>query len=96
MGGLLHGHVEIAHAREQVIVANVDQVIAVYPAGQPAKRQWMLDQYLAAAEASNLPAHICLTKTDLADEAYMREEIELYGRKSYLRMRSSEGRGGLT
>ena len=72
-----------AHAREQVIVANVDQVIAVYPAGQPAKRQWMLDQYLAAAEASNLPAHICLTKADLADEAYMREEIELYGRIGY-------------
>ena len=67
-----------AHALEQVIVANVDQVVAVYPAGQPAKRQWMLDQYLTVAEASHLPARVCLTKADLADEADMREEIELY------------------
>ncbi len=72
-----------AHAHEQVIVANVDQVMAVYPAGQPAKRQWMLDQYLAAAEASRLPARICLTKADLADEAQMRAEIEMYERLGY-------------
>jgi ribosome biogenesis GTPase len=63
---------------EQVIAANIDQVVAVAPAGQPAQRRWVLDQYLAAAEAADLAALICLTKLDLADPDRLAEELAIY------------------
>jgi ribosome biogenesis GTPase len=57
------------HAFEQVIVANVDLVLAVFAAAQPAPKWNLLDRYLVSAEASELPALIVLTKTDLASDA---------------------------
>jgi ribosome biogenesis GTPase / thiamine phosphate phosphatase len=68
---------------EQVIVANVDQVVAVCPAGQPVQRRWVLDQYLAAAEAADLPAFICLTKGDLADPDRLADERAVYAPLGY-------------
>ncbi|NTU64943.1 MAG: ribosome small subunit-dependent GTPase A, partial [Chloroflexi bacterium] len=57
--------------REQVIVANVDQIVVVMPAAQPAPSWNLLDRYLATAEASDVPALICFTKADIlpADRA---------------------------
>ena len=63
---------------EQMVAANVDQVLIVCPAGQAVPRRWVLDQYLAAAEAARLPARICLTKLDLADEGLLADELALY------------------
>ena len=40
---------------EQVIVANLDQVVAVMAAAQPPPRWELLDRYLVAAEAADLP-----------------------------------------
>jgi ribosome biogenesis GTPase / thiamine phosphate phosphatase len=54
-----------AHAFEQVIVANIDQVIPVFAAADPAPRWNMLDRYLVAAESLGLPTQICITKLDL-------------------------------
>ena len=50
---------------EQVIVANVDQVVPVFAAARPAPHWNMLDRYLVAAESHNLPSLICITKLDL-------------------------------
>ena len=55
-----------AHPFEQVIVANLDQVVPVFAAAQPAPKWGLLDRYLVSAEASGLSALICITKTDLA------------------------------
>ena len=57
--------------REQVIVANVDQIVVVMPAAQPPPSWNLLDRYLATAEASAVPALICFTKADMlpADRA---------------------------
>jgi len=55
-----------AHTFEQVIAANVDQVAPVFAAASPAPRWNLLDRYLAAAGALDLPALIVLTKADLA------------------------------
>ncbi len=54
-----------AHASEQVIVANVDQVVPVLAAANPAPRWNLLDRYLVSAECSGLPALVCITKLDL-------------------------------
>ena len=55
-----------AHAFEQVIAANVDQVVAVFAAARPAPKWNMLDRYLVSAESLELPALVCITKLDLA------------------------------
>ncbi len=57
-----------AHASEQVIVANVDQVVPVFAAANPPPRWNLLDRYLVTAESLDLPALICITKLDLARE----------------------------
>ena len=78
-----------AHAFEQVIVANLDQVIPVFAAANPAPRWNLLDRYLVSAEAAGLPALICITKLDLAQvrdgsiEAELWEAVEEYRRIGY-------------
>ena len=68
--------------REQVIVANVDQIVVVIPAANPAPSWDLLDRYLATAEASGIPALICFTKADLL-AADLSHEIELYRQIGY-------------
>ena len=83
---------------EQVIVANVDQIVVVMPAANPPPSWNLLDRYLATAEASDIPAIICFTKADKlpADQAAaseqpaapreeppLRPEIELYRQIGY-------------
>jgi ribosome biogenesis GTPase len=64
-----------AHAFEQVIVANLDQVVPVFALANPAPKWNLLDRYLALAESLALPAVVVLTKADLgiADEAVVDE-----------------------
>ncbi len=55
-----------AHTFEQVIVANVDQVVPVFAAANPAPKWGLLDRYLVSAEASMLETLVVITKLDLA------------------------------
>jgi ribosome biogenesis GTPase / thiamine phosphate phosphatase len=52
------------HTSEQVIAANVDQVIPVFALAQPVPSWNMLDRFLVMAEASGIPAVICINKID--------------------------------
>ncbi len=63
---------------EQVIVANVDQLVAVMAAAEPPPRWTLLDRYLATAEAAGIPARICLTKLDVADERKLLPIARMY------------------
>jgi len=78
-----------AHAFEQVIVANVDQVVPVFAAANPAPHWNMLDRYLVSAESMGLTALICITKLDLAQDGGssidegLREAAELYRQAGY-------------
>ncbi len=65
-----------SHAEEQVIVANVDQIVVVMAAAQPRLAWYLLDRYLISAESAGIPALVCLTKMDLADGSPLGEEIE--------------------
>lgn len=62
---------------EQVIVANVDRVVAVLAAAQPKPKWGMLDRYLASAEACELPALICITKMDALKGKHVDEVMEV-------------------
>lgn len=68
---------------EQVIVANVDQVVPVFAAAQPPPTWGLLDRYLAASEAMAIPPLICITKADLADWEELADELATYQRIGY-------------
>lgn len=67
-----------AHTFEQTIAANIDQVVAVFAAACPAPKWNMLDRYLVSAESLELPAVVCLTKIDLAQDDNGVLDAELY------------------
>jgi ribosome biogenesis GTPase / thiamine phosphate phosphatase len=56
-----------AHPFEQIIVTNVDQMVAVIAAAQPPPKWNLLDRYLASAEAGEMEVLICITKLDLVN-----------------------------
>lgn len=66
-----------AHAFEQVVAANIDQIVAVFATTQPAPKWRLLDRYLVSAESAGIPALICLTKLDLMQNASPKEFAEL-------------------
>lgn len=68
---------------EQVIAANVDQMVAVFSAAKPKPTWHLLDRYLVGAEASEIPALICVTKMDLADGQRTRDDVSVYERLGY-------------
>jgi len=53
--------------REQVVAANVDQVVIVTSLGEPPLNLNLVDRYLVAADSGGLGALICINKTDLGD-----------------------------
>nr|WP_321508947.1 ribosome small subunit-dependent GTPase A [uncultured Hyphomonas sp.] len=76
-----------AHAFEQVIAANLDQVVPVFAAANPEPHWHMLDRYLVAAEYHELPVRIAITKMDLVRntpaEAELLEAVERYRQIGY-------------
>jgi ribosome biogenesis GTPase len=79
---------------EQKIAANVDQVIAILAAENPAPKWNLLDRYLAAAEIAEIPALICITKMDLMDMHSanwheMQAELAVYRRLGYTIVQTS-------
>ncbi len=88
-----------AHAHEQVIAANIDQVVPVFAAADPAPKWNMLDRYLVSAEAANLPALICITKLDLAQaedgepQPELQEAVDEYRRAGYAVILTSAAQG---
>jgi ribosome biogenesis GTPase len=65
-----------ARGGEQVIVANVDQVVFVLAAANPQPHWNLLDRYLVAASATGLPALVCITKIDLVEDTHSQAPIE--------------------
>jgi len=71
-------------AIEQVIAANVDQVLPVFAVADPTPKWGLLDRYLVSAESSNLPALIVITKMDLAwKNKELDTDLEAYRRAGY-------------
>lgn len=65
--------------REQVIVTNVDRIVAVVSARRPKPSWRLVDRYLADSELLEMPAVICITKMDLVDDVEaFRSQLEVY------------------
>lgn len=88
-----------AHAFEQIIAANVDQIVPVFACADPAPKWNMLDRYLVMAEAAGVPSVICITKLDLAQdengqvEAALLQAFEEYRQAGYTALLVSANTG---
>ncbi len=69
--------------KEQVVAANVDQVVVVVTPAEPPLKLNLLDRYLVAAAQGNLDAVICLNKIDLVDIDDFVAILALYGQLGY-------------
>ena len=74
-----HDTRRISADREQVLVANPDQVVLVFAVRKPRPSMRKLDRFLVVAEMNDLPAIICANKIDLLDSvAEAREMFRIY------------------
>jgi ribosome biogenesis GTPase len=64
--------------REQVLVANPDQVVFVFSVRNPSFSPRKLDRFLVVTEMNQLPAIICANKVDLADPDEARAMFQPY------------------
>jgi ribosome biogenesis GTPase len=80
-------------ALEQVIAANVDQIVSVMPIANPAPSWDLLDRYLLTAEAAEIPPLICFTKLDLTPDFVTPKEIKVYESLGYPVLLTSSNTG---
>jgi ribosome biogenesis GTPase len=68
---------------EQVVAANLDQVLLVASLVQPPFRAGLADRVFAQAEHAGIPARLVLTKLDLGDRAEADAVLEAYARAGF-------------
>jgi ribosome biogenesis GTPase len=64
--------------REQVLVANVDQLVIVMSLVEPDLKPHLIDRYLVSAEQGGIAPILCLNKADLVDPAICQPIVGLY------------------
>ncbi len=69
--------------REQVLIANPDQVVFVLACAQPEPNLRLLDRLLVGAERQAIPSLICLNKVDLVDQAEVKAKFDIYAEIGY-------------
>ena len=67
-----------SRGREQVLVANVDQVVIVMSLVEPELKPHLVDRYLASAGQGGIAPILCLNKADLIEPAAYQGMIGLY------------------
>jgi ribosome biogenesis GTPase / thiamine phosphate phosphatase len=67
-----------SRGREQVLFANVDQVVIVMSLVEPELKAHLVDRYLASAAQGRIAPILCLNKADLVEPAAYQGMIGLY------------------
>jgi len=80
---------------EQVIAANVDQLLVVLAGSKPVPKATRLDRYLVEAAAQDLPCVVCVTKIDEGVDPAFAAALPAYEALGYpvLRCCAFDGRG---
>ncbi len=68
---------------EQIIAANVDQILCIISTAKPAPKWSILDRYLLEAEIENIPVIICITKMDIANQKKLSPIVATYRKIGY-------------
>lgn len=72
-----------SRGRQQVIAANVDQMLILGSAAQPALKLNLIDRFLVVAEQSGIRPVICINKVDLVDPADLQPLAGVFGQLGY-------------
>lgn len=80
-------------AREQIIAANLDQMVTVFAAARPKPTWNLLDRYIVTAEAADIPVVIAITKLDIGSEADLEADLSVYRALGYRVLLTSAATG---
>ncbi|RXK84547.1 ribosome small subunit-dependent GTPase A [Chlorobaculum sp. 24CR] len=64
--------------KEQVIVANIDQIVLITSFDDPPFNSRLVDRYLVFAESEKLPLLVVVNKIDLDEEGMVEDDLEVY------------------
>lgn len=69
--------------RQQILVANVDQLVIVASAAEPNLKPNLIDRFLVEAERMHIEPILCINKSDLVDPADLQPIVGVYGQMGY-------------
>ena len=69
--------------RQQILVANVDQLVIVASAAEPGLKPNLIDRFLVEAERMRIEPILCINKIDLIDPADLQPFVGVYGQMGY-------------
>ncbi len=69
--------------RQQILVANVDQVIILASAAEPNLKPNLVDRFLVSAESTGIKPIICINKVDLVDPAELQAVTGVWAQLGY-------------
>jgi ribosome biogenesis GTPase len=72
-----------SRGRQQVIVANVDQLLIVASAAEPPLKPNLIDRLLISAEKGQIRPIVCINKIDLVDPAELMPLVGIYAQLGY-------------
>ena len=72
-----------SRGRQQVIVANVDQLLVVGSAAEPTLKPNLIDRYLVSAHHNQLRPLVVINKVDLIDAAELQPLVGAYSQMGY-------------
>lgn len=79
--------------RQHVIVTNVDQLLIVASAAEPALKPNLIDRFLVTAEKSRIRPVIVINKIDLIDPADLQPLLGVFGQMGYEIVQTSAATG---
>jgi ribosome biogenesis GTPase / thiamine phosphate phosphatase len=72
-----------SRGKQHVLVVNVDQLLVIASAAQPALKPNLIDRFLVASEKSGIRPLICINKIDLVDPSDLQPLVGVYGQMGY-------------
>lgn len=69
--------------RQQILVANVDQVLIVVSAAEPPLKPNLIDRFIATAHQNHLRPLVCINKVDLVNPADLQPLVGVYSQMGY-------------
>jgi ribosome biogenesis GTPase len=73
----------MSRGRQQILVANVDQLVIVASAAEPHLKPNLIDRFLVEAERMRIEPVICINKVDLVDPSDLMPLAGVYGQMGY-------------
>ena len=72
-----------SRGRQQVIVTNVERVMIITSAAEPAIKPNLIDRLIMAAEKGGVRPVVCINKVDLVDRAELQPLVGVYSQMGY-------------